>query len=230
MKRVLVIAILATAAGTAQAQQLLAEKLPGETIRWSWSAEPGAVSYDLVGGPLPGNDIAGGSCRTAEDADPTDTMFDDPIMPPMDIGRYLVVAADEGGGSPLVACGPSAAYFCVRDATGDSFVMKLDDEVKITHARNVIRGIEQERIHVGATDVGGTVPWNPGWQFHIPPEAVYFFDQQMELCDASIAAVNEGGMPAGHWCPWTSEIFGELLPYEQWSGPDPEPFYCGPAR
>jgi hypothetical protein len=229
MRRWLVIALLTIAASPAAAQTLLAEKLPGDTIRWSWSAEPAAVSYDLAGGALPGSDLANGTCRTAEDADPTDTIFDDSVMPPAGTGEYLIVAANDGGTSQLVACAPPAAYFCVRDATGDSFVMKLDDEEKITHARNVIRGIEQERIHVGATDMGGAVPWNPGWQFHIPPEAVYFFDQQMEICDASIAEVDQGGMPAGHWCPWTSEIFGELLPYEEWSGPTPEPFYCGPS-
>ena len=58
---------------------------------------------------------------------------------------------------------------------------------------------------------------------------MYFFDQSIEICDASIEAVDQGGSPAGNWCPWTSEIFGELLPFEQWSGSTPEPFYCGPA-
>jgi hypothetical protein len=232
MKRLQVLAILmvavAAAEGPVRAEDLMAEKLPGEIVRWTWTVEPSAVSYDLAGGPLSVLGFFNATCRTAEDMDPTDTIFDDSVMPPPGTGEYLLVGADEGWGPPFGACDP-AAYFCVRDATGDSFVMKLEDEADITHARNVIRGIETERIHVGATDLGGAVPWNPGWEFHIPPEAVYFFDQQIEICDASIAAVNEGGMPAGHWCPWTSEIFGELLPFGDWSGSTPEPFYCGPA-
>ena len=223
-------AIVASQAGTgvSLAENLVAEKLPGGTIYWSWTAEPSALSYDIVGDTLPVTGVGNAICRTPEDVDPTDTFFDDSLMPLPGTGEYVLVAGDDGQGSAFAVCAPPAAYFCVRDATGDSFVLKLDDPVKIAHARDVVRNIEQDRIHVGATSMGGPVPWNPGWQFHIPPAAVYFFDQSIEICDASIAAVDQGGAPASNWCPWTSEIFGELLPFGQWSGPTPEPFYCGP--
>jgi hypothetical protein len=62
-----VIALLTIAASPAAAQYLHAEKLPGDTIRRSWSAEPTAVSDDLAGGARPGSDLANGTCRTPED-------------------------------------------------------------------------------------------------------------------------------------------------------------------
>ena len=237
-------ASIALASATGPVTDLQAERLPGGTIRWTWDATPAADSYDIIGDALPVGSVADATCRTAEDAEPTDTEFDDPVHPGPGTGEYLLVRANDldgdGSGSYDSAsgsegrvnavCDPPEAYFCVADATGDSFVLKLTEQEKIDHARNVIRGIEQERVHVGATETGGAVPWNPGWQFHIPPTAVYFFDQQIEICDASIAAVDEGGPPAGHWCPWTSQILGELQHPDQWQGGTPAPFYCGPAN
>ena len=207
--------------------QLSGERLPGGTIRWTWTSDPLAAGYDIVGDFFPVTGVENATCRTEEDADPTDTTFDDPFNLLPGAGAYVLVAPSDGQTPAFSAC-ETVAYFCVRDATGDSFVLKLTEQAKIDHARNVVRGTEQERIHVGATSTGGPVAWNPGWQFHIPPDSVYFFDQSIEICDASIAAVDQGGPPAGNWCPWTSEVFGELLRFEQWSGPLPEPFYCGP--
>ena len=107
MKRLPAVAILAIAAAAAtaplRAQELTAEKLPGGTIRWSWTAVPGAVSYDLVGDTLPPTGVENAACRTSEDADPTDTLFDDPLLPPLGSGEYLLVGADDGGGSPYGA-------------------------------------------------------------------------------------------------------------------------------
>jgi hypothetical protein len=223
--------------------QLQAERLPGGTVRWTWSPTPSADRYDIIGDALPAGSVAAATCRTAEDTDPTDTLFDDPVGPGSGSGEYLLVRAVDVDGDSLgsydsaagnegrvnSACDPPEEYFCVSDATGDSFVMKLTEQWKIDHARNVIRGIEQELVHVGATTTGGAVPWNPGWQFHIPPTAVYFFANALEICDASIDQVDQGGPPAGHWCPWTSQIVGELWHPDQWQGGTPGPFYCGPA-
>ncbi len=157
----------------------------------------------------------------------TDTFFDDPLIPLPGEGEFLLVAANYG--SPWFAtCGPSDAYFCVRDATGDSFVLRLVEQNKIDHARDVVRGIEEEIVHVATATMGGPIAWNPGWQFHIPPTAVYFFDQALEICDASIAGVDQGGPPASTWCPWTSEIFIELWQPALWPGSTPAPVFCGP--
>ena len=224
-------------------EQLRADRSPGGTIRWTWNPTPAADRYDIIGGALSVGNLADAACRTAEDSDPADTMFDDAVSPGSGSGEYLLArAVDVDGDGPgsydsaagnegrwNTACDQPEAYFCVADATGDSFVMKLIEQDKIDHARNVIRGTEQERVHVGALSTGGPVPWNPGWQFHIPPDDVYFFSQAHEICDASIAAVDQGGPPAGTWCPWTSQILGELLHPDQWQGSTPAPFYCGPA-
>ncbi len=218
---------VAIQAGGLPPLELTGDKLPGGTARWSWLPEPQAVSYDIIGDTLPADDVATAGCRTQEDDNPTDTMFDDPLNLLPGAGTYVLVAGSDGQTPGFPVC-EVAAYFCVSDAAGDSFVLKLTDEAQIDHARDVVRGIEQQLIHVGALTLGGPVPWNPGWQFHIPPDSVYFFENSIEVCDASIRAVDQGGPPAGNWCPWTSEIFGELLPFEQWSGPSPEPFYCGP--
>jgi hypothetical protein len=215
-------------------EHLQADRLPSGTIRWSWS--PTASSYDIIGDDLPVVNLLTATCRTWEDTDPTDTFFDDPVIPEPGSGEFLLVCADGWcdsggtGGRDFPVCESPDAYFCVADATGDSFVLKLTDDLKIDHARAVIRGTEQERVHVGATTTGGAVPWNPGWQFHIPPEAVYFFANAHEICDASIAAVDEGGPPASTWCPWTSQIIGELFHPDQWQNSTPAPFYCGPAN
>jgi hypothetical protein len=233
----------AQAAPPGPVTQLQAERIPGGTIGWTWIATPTADRYDIIGGELPASTVANAPCRTAEDPDPTDVLFEDAVIPGPGSGAYLLVRADDVDGDGPgsydsetgsegrfnTACNPPEEYFCVADATGDSFVMKLIEQEKIDHARNVIRGIETERIHVGALSMGGPVPWNPGWQFHIPPESVYFFDQSIEICDASIEAVNEGGPPTSIWCPWTSQILGELWHPDRWDGSTPAPFYCGPV-
>ncbi len=216
------------AAGPVPGTQLQAEQLPTGEIRWSWTADPSAISYDLIGDSLPASDVAAAPCRTEEDDEIMDLLFDDSAIPLPGEGAYLLVGANYGS-SWFPACVQPEAYFCVRDATGDSFVLRLDDQAKIDHARDVVRGIELERIHPATATMGGPISWNPGWQFHIPPEAVYFFDQALEICDASIAAVDQGGPPASTWCPWTSEIFIELWHPDQWVGGVPGPLYCGPA-
>jgi hypothetical protein len=230
-----VVATTAHADSRDPVEQLQADRLPSGTIRWFWS--PTASYYEIIGDALPVQFAATSICRTPEDADPTDTVFDDPVIPEPGSGEWLLVCAsgscDSGAGGenrPYTSCDMPDAYFCVVDAAGDSFVLKLTDDLKINHARNVIRGTEQELVHVGATTTGGPVPWNPGWQFHIPPEAVFFFANALEICDASIAAVDQGGPPASTWCPWTSQIMGELYPPEQWQDSTPAPFYCGPAN
>jgi hypothetical protein len=63
--------------------------------------------------------------------------------------------------------------------------------------------------HVGGK-IGPAMSWNPYWSFHLTPSTVYFFEQQVEVCDASVCAVNRDGPPSSSWCPWASRLIGEI--------------------
>ena len=108
-------------------------------------------------------------------------------------------------------CPCAEAFFCVGDAAGDSFVLKLTDEDKIDHAREVLWGTETELVHVMGDVIESPASWNPGWSFHVEPDSVGFFELSIEACDGSIAWVDANGGPFdGFWCPWSSEILSEL--------------------
>ena len=65
-----------------------------------------------------------------------------------------------------------SAYFEVSCAPdGSVFVIRLDDEGKIAHARAIISGEEEEAVHVSGTVVSEAVDYNPQWPFHLEPKS-----------------------------------------------------------
>lgn len=111
--------------------------------------------------------------------------------------------------------------FQVADvSTGDRpFIIALSDPSKIAHARAILSGSEKERIHVRGTIIKALADYNTDWPYHIDPQTIDFFAFAIEVCDASAEWVEEnldeiGGaaLPNCHWCPWSSELVGEVGP------------------
>lgn len=108
-----------------------------------------------------------------------------------------------------------AAYFEVRDVNGDTFVIALIDPHKITEARHIIATGSGE--HVSGYVVPRKASYNPAWDFELNPDSIEFFKYSTEVCDATIAMVNDNiptvgtdFLPGNQWCPWTSELVREV--------------------
>jgi len=112
----------------------------------------------------------------------------------------------------------AAAYFRFTDTDGEPrFVIQLVDEDKVDHARRILSGEEQSRVHVQGTIVKETAEYNPDWSFHLAPDSIDFFEIAIEVCDSAIQYVEEhldevGGatLPGLHWCPWSSRLVDEI--------------------
>lgn len=110
------------------------------------------------------------------------------------------------------------ALFAISDGISEmDFIISLDDDSKIAHARRILEGEESERIHISGTIVKSTAAYNPNWSFHIDPASIEFFENSIELCDASIEFVEsnleqlgDSTLPNLFWCPWSSKIKAEL--------------------
>lgn len=95
--------VLDPQAGTpAEVVSLRAEAVGGtDETRFTWQAAPTADRYDVLRGSL--GQAGDGACRTDTDADPTDTEYLEPEVPPAGAGwHYLVRAVDDacGGAGP----------------------------------------------------------------------------------------------------------------------------------
>lgn len=112
-----------------------------------------------------------------------------------------------------------AAYFQVLDASEAKhpFIIKLEQMDLIDHARRILSGHEKAEIHIQGTIIKKTIPYNEHWAYHVDPASLSFFANAIEVCDATMAYVEEnlddiGGstLPGGHWCPWSSKIAREV--------------------
>lgn len=99
----------------------------------------------------------------------------------------------------------------------DEFIFKLTDDAKIEEARKILRGEEQETIHVVGRIIKRAVPYNPGWSYHLDPATVSFFAMAIEVCDASPPYVEDhldeacgAFLPGCVWCPWSSTLTREV--------------------
>ena len=114
----------------------------------------------------------------------------------------------------------SSAYFRFTDTNGQPrFVMELNDDAKIAHARRILSGEETSRIHVHGRIIKRAAPYNPGWNYHLDPITIDFFDVAIEVCDSSMQYLEDhldeaGGafLPGAHWCPWSSRLVDEVTP------------------
>ena len=97
------------------------------------------------------------------------------------------------------------------------FIIQLNDEAKIAHARNILSGKETSRIHVVGRIIKRPQPYNPGWSFHLDPATIDFFDVAIEVCDANMQYVEDhldeacgAFLPGCMWCPWSSTLVREV--------------------
>lgn len=111
----------------------------------------------------------------------------------------------------------AVANFQMEDGDKKPFVIRLEDDKLIAHARELVAGTTVSRPHVQGTILSRPVEYNPGWSFHLDPRSIQFFELAMEVCDASSVYVEEhlsevGGsfLPNDHWCPWGSQLTAEV--------------------
>jgi len=121
--------------------------------------------------------------------------------------------------APDAAARREVAYF-VFDVppAPEEFVIKLVDPARIAQARRIVAGAEPP-LHVMGKIVKRGARWNRPWHFRLSPKSVTFFELAVEVCDASIAYVEEhrreaGGafLPERRWCPWGSRLLREVRP------------------
>lgn len=99
----------------------------------------------------------------------------------------------------------------------DKFVFQLTDPAKIQEARDILSGKQTDRTHVMGKIVKRPVPYNPGWDFHLDPASIHFFEVAIEVCDAGIRYTEDhldeacgAFLPGCHWCPWGSRLLREV--------------------
>lgn len=113
---------------------------------------------------------------------------------------------------------PAEAYFMLAQQK-DTFIFKLTDPQRIQEARDILSGKEKAKVHVSGILVKEPASYNPPWHYHLNPDSVSFFENNVEVCDAGITYVEEhlaeaGGafLPGNRWCPWKSELVKEVTP------------------
>ncbi|GII04902.1 BP74-related protein [Planobispora takensis] len=110
-------------------------------------------------------------------------------------------------------------YFAFMQREDQEFVFELTDEEKIAHARRILSGEEKQEVHVMGQIRPGAKSYNPGWDYHVLPDSVRFFQMAIEVCDANMQYVEDhldeaGGafLPGYYWCPWDSTLTREVAP------------------
>ncbi len=120
---------------------------------------------------------------------------------------------------PAVAARASAVAYFQFDVPPDTgrVIFMLTDPARITEARNIIKGLQTDRIHVKGTIVKSPARYNPGWSYHLDPASVVFFSNAVEVCDATpsyvqahLAEVGGSFLPGNVWCPWRSRLLREV--------------------
>jgi hypothetical protein len=118
--------------------------------------------------------------------------------------------------APAYAATP-ARFVLETPPASDQFVIELTDESKIQQARNILNGTEKDDTHVLGRIIKRPAPYNPKWSYQLEPASISFFSYAIEVCDASIAYVEDhldeaGGsfLPGGFWCPWNSRLVKEI--------------------
>ncbi|MEU6720183.1 calmodulin-binding protein [Nonomuraea sp. NPDC046802] len=131
----------------------------------------------------------------------------------------LIAVAALGVAAPAPAQAADAAYFVMTDITREEFVVKLTDPAKIQHARDLVNGETVDRPHVVGRILKRQTDYNPRWSYHLNTDTVDFFDQFIEVCDATIPYVEDhldeaGGafLPGLVWCGWTTRLVREIRP------------------
>jgi len=118
--------------------------------------------------------------------------------------------------APAYAATPARFVFEAPPAS-DQFVIELTDESKIQQARNILNGTQKDDTHVLGRIIKRPAPYNSKWSYQLDPASISFFSYAIEVCDASIAYIEDhldevGGpfLPGAYWCPWNSRLVKEI--------------------
>lgn len=110
------------------------------------------------------------------------------------------------------------AYFRFDYSSRSStFVFKLTNPEKIQEARDILAKRQTDVTHIGGTIIKEPVDYNSPWNYHLNPSTIYFFENQIEVCDASILYLEDhldeacgAFLPGCKWCPWGSGLIEEV--------------------
>lgn len=119
------------------------------------------------------------------------------------------------------------AWFTFTDASGEIFVIRLDDPAAVDHARALIAGTEVGDARIGGTVVRTEAADNIGWSYHLDPRSIFFFEIAAEVGDATMRYIenhlDEVGaalLPGSLWTGWSSMLVGELQARSGGAGDD----------
>jgi hypothetical protein len=108
-------------------------------------------------------------------------------------------------------------YFAFVQWQGQEFVFEVTDKAKVDHARKIVSGEEQNRVHVMGRIRKVKASYNPRFDYHIDPATVDFFQVAIEVCDSNMQYVNDHldeacgpFLPGCIWCPWDSRVVREV--------------------
>jgi hypothetical protein len=97
-----------------------------------------------------------------------------------------------------------------------TFIIQLSNPVMIDEARAMLAG-QQPAKHLIGQIVKQPAAYNPPWSYHLEPASIQFFNVTIEVCDATILAVEEhldeacgSFLPGCTWCPWSSRLIEEV--------------------
>ncbi len=143
---------------------------------------------------------------------------------------YQAAAMDRAP-TPVTAHRPDAlsmtsagtAFFVVGFPPEDwTFTIMLTDSVRIQEARDIISGVQTDRVSVIGRVVKAPASYNPPWSYHLDPASIQFFQFATEVCDAHPLYVEEhleeacgAFLPQCIWCPYASRVVAEVHLYEQ---------------
>ncbi|MGO1078911.1 BP74-related protein [Inquilinus sp. CA228] len=114
---------------------------------------------------------------------------------------------------------PVLFAFEQSSSPGIEFIIELNDDQKIQHARNILSGEETQSVHVHGRIIKRMAPYNPRFNFYLDPNTIDFFQMAIEVCDANMMYVEDhldeacgAFLPGCHWCPWDSRLTREVTP------------------
>jgi len=103
-----------------------------------------------------------------------------------------------------------------------TFTIMLTDTARIQEARDIISGVQTEKVRVMGTIIKAPAFYNPHWSYHLDPASIEFFEVAVEVCDAHPQYVEQhleeacrAFLPGCVWCPCASVVIGEVHFFEQ---------------
>lgn len=110
------------------------------------------------------------------------------------------------------------AYFKVGFPPDDvTFTIMLTDTVKMQEARDIVNGVQTDKVSVWGAIIKAPAFYNPHWSYHLDSASIEFFEFAIEVCDAHPQYVEEhleevcgALLPGCVWCPWSSVVMEEV--------------------